>query len=49
MEDLRRTITKQIEDTALCMTMEITKIQLTDDMLKDILKVDFALWGNELV
>ena len=31
------------------MRMEITTIQFTDDMLKDILKLDFAPGGNEPV
>ena len=29
--------------------MEITTIQFTDDMLKDVLKLDFATGGNEPV
>ena len=31
------------------MTMEITNIQITDDMLKDILKLDLAPGGNDPV
>ena len=47
--ELPQLLIKKIDETAFNMRMEITTIQLTDDMLKDIFKLDFAPGGNKPV
>ena len=40
MEDLRRIIERTVANTASRQSLEISKFYLTDDMLKDIVKLD---------
>ena len=46
MEDLRRVIERAVEDTAAEQAVEINTFHLTDNMLKDVIKLDVAPGGG---
>ena len=45
LEDCRRIIEQIVQETANMQSMEISKFYLTDDMLKDLIKLDLAPEG----
>ena len=46
MEDLRRFIGRAVKDTASEQAVEMNTFHLTDDMLKDVIKLDLAPGGG---
>ena len=46
VEDFRRIIKRAVNERARLQAMDISKFHLTDDMLKDIIKLDFAPGGD---
>ena len=46
VEDFRRIIKRAVNERARLQAMDISKFHLTDDMLKDIIKLDLAPGGG---